>query len=70
MIVREYIVQLQTYHDEIIGRLMFTRNDGTIEESALYSLSELNNIVALWQSDGLLGSFAIGTQLHVNAPSH
>lgn len=63
MIIREYTIQLQTYHDEIIGRLCFNHPDTGLQESALYSIPELNNIVALWQDDALLGSFGIGTVL-------
>jgi len=62
MLIHEYAIALQVYHDEIIGRLQFSKN-GTIEESGLYSLPELQNIIALWQDDSLLGSFAIGTTL-------
>lgn len=63
MNVNHYTVELQTYHDSIVGRLCFTRDDGTTEESALYSVSELNNMVDLWRMDQLLGSFAIGARL-------
>lgn len=67
MLIRQYTVQVQTYHDTIIGRLIFTRDDGTIEESNLYTMQELNNIVALWRDDALMGSFAIGTKLAPDA---
>lgn len=67
MIVQEYTIELQTYHDEIIGRVCFTREDGTREESALYSVGELNNIVACWRMGELLGSFAIGAELAKDA---
>lgn len=64
MIIREYVIELQIYHDEIIGRLQFTNPDtDTVEQSGLYSLPELNNIVAMWQDDALMGSFTIGTKL-------
>jgi len=67
-IIREYTIQLQIYHDAIIGRLQFKNpTNGAIEESSLYSLSELENLTALWKCDSLLGSFGIGTQLHQNA---
>lgn len=67
MIVKTYTVELQTYHDEIVGRLIYRRADGSTDESALYSLGELNNIVALWRAGALLGSFAIGAALAPNA---
>ena len=63
MIVNQYTIKLQTYYDSIVGRLCFTRDDGTIEESALYSIPELNNMVDLWRMDQFLGSFAIGARL-------
>ena len=63
MIVNHYAIELQTYHDSIVGRLCFTRDDGTTEESALYSVLELNSMVELWRMDQFLGSFAIGTRL-------
>jgi hypothetical protein len=67
MIVKHYTIELQTYHDEIVGRVCFTRDDGTRDESALYSISELNNIVQCWRVGGLLGSFAIGATLAPDA---
>ena len=67
MMVHEYTIQLQTYHDEIVGRLKFKRADSTVEESALCSLGELQNLIAVWQDDRLLGSFAIGARLALNA---
>lgn len=64
MIIRHYSIQLQTYHTEIVGRLQFNHPDtGTLEQSGLYSIGELNNIVQLWQDNALCGSFAIGTTL-------
>ncbi len=64
MIVRDYTIQLQTYHDEIVGRLQFINANNEREETALYSLGELSNIVACWTVEGGLGgSFAIGTTL-------
>jgi hypothetical protein len=67
MIVKTYTVELQTYHDEIVGRLIYKRADGSTDESTLYSLGELNNIVALWRADALMGSFAIGATLALDA---
>jgi len=63
MIIRHYSIELQTYHTEIVGRLCFKHPDHGVQESGLYSLPELNNIVAMWQDDALMGSFAIGTKL-------
>lgn len=60
--IREYTIELQVYHDEVIGRLQYEGG-----ESGLYSLGELQNIIGLWQSGGLMGSFGIGTVLADNA---
>ena len=63
MIIRHYSIELQTYHTEIVGRLQFNHPDHGHQESGLYSIGELNNIVQLWQDNALCGSFAIGTTL-------
>lgn len=65
--IREYTLQFQTYHDEIVGRICFNDTQGQLQESALYSLPELQNIVSLWKGDQLLGSFGIGAQLASDA---
>lgn len=62
-IVREYAIQFQIYHNEIVGRLIFKNEKGEQEESNLYSLSEIENIVSLWQAGCLQGSFGIGSML-------
>jgi hypothetical protein len=61
-IVRAYTIELMIYHDEIIGRLVYSIEEKP-ESSALYSLPELQNIISLWKLDELQGSFAIGTVL-------
>lgn len=65
--IRFYTIQLQIYHDEIVGRLQFSDSNGQLQESALYPLAELNSIIELWKTDILLGSFAYGVQLAENA---
>ncbi len=65
--VREYSIILSNYHDEIVARVSFVNAAGEIEESNLYSPGEINNLIALWQMDALLGSFGIGTRLAENA---
>ena len=67
-IIREYEIQLSLYHNEIVGRLAY-RDAATGEggASALYSLDELNNVLSIWRSGVLSGSFAIGTYLAQNA---
>ena len=56
--ISDYSITLSTYHDEIVARLSFDD-----QESNLYSLAELCNIVELWKMGDLCGSFAIGTIL-------
>lgn len=57
-IIRHFEIVLSTYHNEIVGRI---RTDS--EESALYSMPEINNIIALWRMGELYGSFGIGSEL-------
>lgn len=56
--ISEYNITLSTYHDEFVARLSFED-----QESNLYSLVELCNIIELWKMGALCGSFAIGTIL-------
>ena len=56
--ISEYHITLSTYHDEFVARLSFED-----QESSLYSLSEVGNIIELWKMGALCGSFAIGTIL-------
>lgn len=56
--ISEYQITLSNYHDEFVARLSF---EG--QESNLYSLVELCNILELWKMGALCGSFAIGTIL-------
>lgn len=63
-IVRDYTIELQTYHGEIVGRIQFFNSRNECEESALYSLGELRNIIQCWKAGELLGSFAIGSKLN------
>ena len=63
MKVTEYTIQLQTYHDEIVARLQYVDANGALQESELYSLAEIQLIIALWQYDALQGSFGIGSRL-------
>ena len=64
--VTDYTIQFSLYHSEIVARLSFKRETGEIEESALYSLGEVQNAIDLWRDGNLSGSFAIGTQLAQN----
>lgn len=64
--INKCFVQLSNYHDSIVGRVV-VYIDNKKEESNLYSLSELNNIITLWKMGELMGSFAIGTILADNA---
>lgn len=66
--VYKVFIQLSTYHDSIVGRIVYTNPDNDrLEESSLYSLSEINNIITLWKMNKLCGSFAIGHSLADNA---
>lgn len=65
--VKAYTLALSTYHGEIVGRLRFENAKGETEESALYSLSELSNMLALWKTGAMLGSFAINSTLSPSA---
>ena len=64
--IKHFDIVLSVYHDSPVCRIRFDKA-GTIEESALYSPSELTNILELWRMDALQGSFAIGTRLAPDA---
>lgn len=65
-IIREYEIVVKIYHDEPVARIRYSVN-GKTEESNLYSLGEIDNLVRLWECGELLGSFAIGTKLERGA---
>ena len=65
-IIREYEIVVKIYHDEPVARIRYSVN-GEKEESNLYSLGEINNMVKMWEYDELLGSFGIGTKLERGA---
>ena len=65
--VKTYTLALSTYNGEIVGRLRFQNAQGETEESALYSLGELSNMLALWKMGAMLGSFAINSILSPSA---
>jgi hypothetical protein len=60
--VHSFTIKTSLYHAQMIGRIVA---DG--EESALYSLPELANIIKLMKMGGLMGSFFIGKVLAHNA---
>ncbi len=60
--VHSFTIKTSLYHDQIVGRIVA---DG--EESALYSLPELANIITLMKMGGLMGGFFIGKVLADNA---
>ena len=62
VIIHDYEIVLSTYHGEPAVRLRFSRNGGQ-EESALYSVEEINNTIMMWKMGAQLGRFAIGTIL-------
>ncbi len=60
--VRYIEIVLSPYHYAIVGRIRF-EDEGELIESSLYSIGEINNILALWRDNALQGSFAIGYTL-------
>jgi len=65
-VIRYYEIVTKVYHGEPVCRLRFERN-GSIEETQLYTPSEINNIISLWQQGALMGSFGIGSILEKGA---
>lgn len=66
--VNYYELIFNKYHNEIIVKIRFLNpNNDTIELSNNYSLGELCNIIHLWKTGELLGSFGVGTKLADNA---
>jgi hypothetical protein len=64
-LIREITIELQLYHDEIVGRLIYNdqSREGEKIESSLYSLSEIGQLVLGFQANHLAGSFGIGHKL-------
>ena len=52
-------IVISKYHDDIVARIRY-EIEKEIFESALYSISEVNNILALWRDGSLCGSFGLG----------
>lgn len=65
--VNHYWIECQNYHNEIVARIQYRDFANQLQESALYSLGEIGNIVALWKAGELLGSFGIGSTLSESA---
>lgn len=61
-IIDHFEIIMGSYHGEDTYRIKF-QNGEKIEESTLCTLSELQDIIPLWQTEGLKGSFGIGTVL-------
>ena len=66
IILKHYEIILKRYHNETVARVAYTCN-GEFHESQLYSISEINNIIRLWQMGELSGSFGINTILTKDA---
>lgn len=60
--IRYIEIVLSLYHCQIVGRIRF-EHEGELIESSLYSLREINNVLALWRDKALCGSFALGYNL-------
>jgi hypothetical protein len=66
-IITEFTIELQIYHTEIVARLQYTDPDTKeLQQSGLYSLREIENIIELWRDGYLMGGFGIGTRLAPN----
>lgn len=66
--VTYYEIVIKTYHGEPVGRIRFSAGCmNNIEESALYSIPELNNILTIWRAGDSLGSFGIDYTLSPDA---
>jgi hypothetical protein len=65
--VRHYWIECQTYHNEIVARIQYRDENNQLQESALYSLPEIGNILELWKQNELLGPFGIGSVLSDSA---
>lgn len=61
-IVNYLEIVIKVYHGEPWACLRYTLNN-EVHESALYSLQEINNIIALWRMGKLQGSFTTGHEL-------
>ena len=67
-VITYFEIELSKYHDDICARIQYLNpKTQEIEQSALYSVNEINNIVTLWKEDELLGGFGIGTVLAKDA---
>lgn len=64
--IEYYEIVCSTYHSKAFLRLRFEHN-GEMQESALYSPGQCQEIISLWKSGGLCGSFGIGTKLSETA---
>lgn len=64
-IIKHIELVCKVYHDEPVMRLRYL-DDEKFEESSLYSVGEINNILHLRKLGDLLGSFGIGTKLAEN----
>ena len=66
MKIEYYEIVIKQYHNDIVARIRYSLGD-YVHESALYSVPEINNILALWRMGELCGSFGIGDTLSPNA---
>lgn len=58
MKIQYYEIVIKQYHNEPIARLRYHYGNEIIE-SNLYSIPEINNILALWRMGKLQGSFGV-----------
>lgn len=67
MEVKFFTIELQVYSGKIVGRLQFINANKETEQTSLYNLEELTNVIYNWRNNQLVGSFAIGTTLAKDA---
>ncbi len=56
--IKEYSIVFSTYHDTVVARIEYNFNE-ELFISNLYTIPEINNIIALWKENSLCGSFGI-----------
>ena len=66
-VISYYEIELSTYHNEIVARIQFPSRTQGIQQSCLMPLRDIGEVLQLWRSGDLLGSFGIGTILDADA---
>ena len=66
LLITYYEIVMGVYHGEPVGRVRYSKGEDVIE-SGIYTPKELNNILMMWRSGDLAGSFGIGGRLAYDA---